>query len=236
MIGGGPALAPSLEDDGRLLVVRFAQPQRTLSSALVGGGFHRTHAVAWRFVRNAELPPEIDPAALLGRALTAAGLDDAVGMLTARDLACFDHVTEASGGACAHAVATVGLGNALAAGDPPGPLAVGTINVLLHLSQPLEAVAFVEALALAAEARTAAVLEARVLSRRSCRWATGTGTDCLVVAAPLAAAGVEPARYVGKHTLLGSLAGAAVYAAVSRGARRWISEQAAAGREQPRAQ
>ena len=217
---------PTLENEGRLLVVRFDRPQRTLSSAIVGGGFGRARAVAWRFVRNAELPHDVDPAALLDRALSQAGLEEAVGMLTARDLTRFECVTEEANGLFARAVATVGLGNAVAAGDPPGPLAIGTINVLLQLSSPLTDGAFVEALALAAEARTAAVMEARVLSRRSCRWATGTGTDCLVVAAPLAA-DETATPYVGKHTQLGSLAGAAVYAAVSAGVRQWIAEQQA---------
>jgi adenosylcobinamide amidohydrolase len=217
---------PLLEDEGRLLVVRFDRPQRTLSSAIVGGGFSRANAVAWRYVRNAELPHDVDPTVLLERALATAGLGDAVGMLTARELARFECVTEESGGFAARAVATVGLSNAVAAGDPPGPLAIGTINVLLQLSQPLTDGAFVEALALAAEARTAAVMEARVLSRRSCRWATGTGTDCLVVAAPVA---VDEAAvtFVGKHTVPGSLAGAAVYEAVRRGVHQWIAEQQA---------
>ncbi|HEX4457985.1 MAG TPA: adenosylcobinamide amidohydrolase [Polyangia bacterium] len=217
---------PLLEDEGRLLVVRFDRPQRTLSSAIVGGGFGRANAVAWRYVRNADLPHDVDPTALLERALASAGLGDAVGMLTARDLTRFECVTEESGGFAARAVATVGLSNAVAAGDPPGPLAIGTINVLLQLSQPLTDGAFVEALALAAEARTAAVMEARVLSRRSCRWATGTGTDCLVVAAPVAVDEAAVA-YVGKHTIAGSLAGAAVYEAVRRGVHQWIAEQQA---------
>ena len=216
---------PTLEDDGRLLVVRFAAPQRTLSSAIVGGGFGRARAVAWRFVRNADLPPDAEPAQLLGGWLADAGLDEAVGLLTARDLRPFEHVIEEEGGLAARAVATVGLSNAVAAGDSPGPLVVGTINVLLQLTVPLTDAAFVEALALAAEARTAAVLAARVPSRRSSRWATGTGTDCLVVAAPLPDAAVAPEPYCGKHTLLGALAGAAVQTAVARGAERWIAEQ-----------
>ena len=132
----------------------------------------------------------------------------------------------------ARAVATVGLGNALAAGDPPGPLgpggALGTINVLVQLSHALDEAALAEALALATEARTAAVLDGRVPSRRAAdgALATGTGTDCIVVAAPEAG---EPLRWVGKHTLAGSLLGGAVREAVSRGVRRWIAEEVARG-------
>jgi adenosylcobinamide amidohydrolase len=218
---------PTLEDEGRLLVVRFPTVQRTLSWAVTGGGFARTRAVVWRHVPDGELGPDDDPAALLRRALAAAGLDGAVGLLTARALARFDCVTRQAGGEAARAVATVGLGNALAAGDPPGPLRVGTINVLVQLSHPLNDGAFAEALALAAEARTAAVLEARVPSRRSQQWATGTGTDCLVIAAPDSDGTTPPRRYVGKHTQAGSLVGQVVREAVARGVRRWIGEQAA---------
>jgi adenosylcobinamide amidohydrolase len=221
MISGWPTLA----DGNRLLIARLPGPHRTLSWAVCGGGFARASAVVWRYVDDDELAPGVDPARLLERALQDAGLAGAVGLLTARDLTTFDCVTRQAGDCAARAVATVGLGNALAAGDPPAPHAVGTINLLLQLATPLSDGALVELVALAAEARTAAVLEARVPSRRSARLATGTGTDCIVVAAP-DAAGVG-APYAGKHTLLGALAGAAVREAVTRGARRWMAAEVA---------
>jgi adenosylcobinamide amidohydrolase len=225
MIAGWPTLA----DDGRLLVVRLGGPHRALSWAVTGGGFVRTEAVVWRYVGPGELGPADDPERLLADTLAAAGLAGAVGLLTARTLASFDCVTKGADGEAARAVATVGLGNALAAGDSPGPLRPGTINVLVQVSQPLDDGALVEALALAAEARTAAVLAARVPSRRSTRLATGTGTDCLVVAAP-ERPGVAAARYAGKHTRLGALVGAAVEEAVARGCERWLADEAARDR------
>ncbi|MDB4967595.1 MAG: hypothetical protein JWN44_3284 [Myxococcales bacterium] len=217
---------PSLEENARLLVVRFSAVHRTLSWALVGGGLGLARAVVWRHVSDAELGPSVDPAALLLASLERPGLEGAVGLLTARDLATFDCVTRREGALAARAVATVGLGNALAAGDPPGPLRVGTINVLLQLSHGLDEGGLAEAMALAVEARTAAVLEARVPSRRSNAWATGTGTDCVVVAAPEAG---EPLRWVGKHTVAGALAGSCVREAVRRGVRRWIADEVARG-------
>jgi adenosylcobinamide amidohydrolase len=217
---------PTLADDGRLLVVPLGGPHRVLSSAPTGGGFARTEAVVWRYVEVGALGLAVDADALLAGALAAAGLAGAVGMLTARALASFDCVTRGSGDETVRCVATVGLGNALAAGDPPGPLRPGTINVLVQLAHPLEDGAFVEALALAAEARTAAVLAARIPSRRSERLATGTGTDCLVVAAP-ADATVAPRRWIGKHTAAGAFVGDAVHEAVARGVARWLAEDAA---------
>jgi adenosylcobinamide amidohydrolase len=215
-------MKPELEAGGRRLVVRFDEPQRTLSWAVCGGGLGRASAVVWRHVQEHELEPPIDPAALLMCELGDAGLGGAVGLLTARDLSRFELETLSADGMTAHALATVGLGNALAVGDAPGPLRVGTINVLVQVSQPLGDAALAEALALASEAKTAAVLEAAVPSRRSDRLATGTGTDCLVIAAP---EGGVAERWVGKHTLLGALIGGAVRKAVARGAARWLLEQ-----------
>jgi adenosylcobinamide amidohydrolase len=222
MIGGWP----SLLDDGRLLVVKFPSMHRTLSWALCGGGLGLTRAVVWRYVELSELDPSVDAKALLQKSLHDHGLEGAVGLLTARDLATFDCVTRQRDGLGARAIATVGLGNALAAGDPPGPMAVGTINVLVQLSHPLDESGLAEALGLASEARTAAVMEANVPSRRSNTPATGTGTDCIVIAAPEEG---EPVGWCGKHTLAGSLIGGAVREAVARGTRRWIAEQVARG-------
>src|SRR5262249_36698794 len=115
--------------------------------------------------------------------------------------------------------------NALAAGDHPGPVhRVGTVNLLVQLSRPLSDNALVECIALAAEARTAALLQLHVPSRRSFRSATGTGTDCIVVAAPEGPGGE---RYPGKHTALGAALGRAVRDATARGGRRWLEEMSA---------
>jgi adenosylcobinamide amidohydrolase len=98
---------------------------------------------------------------------------------------------------------------------------VGTINLLVRVSAPLTEEALAETLALAAEARTLAVLEAGVRSLRSGLPATGTGTDCVVVAAPPAEPGGEPLAYAGKHTAVGHLVGAVVEEAVRTGIEAW---------------
>ena len=64
-----------------------------------------------------------------------------------------------------------------------------------------------EAIQIATEARVLAVQQAGILSKRSRKPATGTGTDCIVVAAPI---GRPAHRYCGKHTLAGELIGRAV--------------------------
>jgi adenosylcobinamide amidohydrolase len=218
-----PATTPAL--DGRTLRVHLGAPHAVLSSAIVNGGRRRADEVAWLEVRDEELRPPADAVRLARERLAALGAPGAVGLLTSRAVARHVTVERAAGGVAARCVATVGLGNALRVGDPPGLAArVGTINLLCQLSTPLSEEALVEAVAVAAQARTLAVLEAGVASRRSGLPATGTGTDCLVVAAP---EGRDRQPYAGLHTALGHVLGAAVHEAVARGAAEWLAEQAA---------
>jgi adenosylcobinamide amidohydrolase len=119
----------------------------------------------------------------------------------------------------------VGLSNALRVGDDvvDSPR-VGTINLLAYVDEPLSDEGLIEASAMATEAKCAAVLGSGVRSRVSGRPATGTGTDCVVVASPGAAVGGRLEPYAGKHTSIGAAVGAAVEDAVARGIRRWRDE------------
>jgi adenosylcobinamide amidohydrolase len=200
-------------------VIRFPGPHAVISWAVANGGRRTTEVVAWHEVRNAELQPPVDPAALLEERLSAAGLAGAVGLLTSARLDLHSVAERVWEGVGARCVATVGLGNALRAGDPPGPAGrIGTINLVCQLTVPLREEALLEVLSIAAAARTLAILEAGERSNVSGLPATGTGTDCIVVAAPEAPGG---ARYAGMHTAIGHVAGAAVFAAVARGAQEW---------------
>jgi adenosylcobinamide amidohydrolase len=210
----------------RWLIVRFGKSHTLASWAIVGGGLRRSLAVAWHRVLEDELRPPVDARDLLCMRLRDAGIADAVGLLTSRNLESYVDVTRRYGDLEARCLATVGLGNALRAGDLPGPAGrIGTINVLCRLSVPLSAEALLEALALASEARALAVREASIPSTASGEPASGTGTDCIVIAAP-DEHGV-PARYTGKHTVLGHLIGTAVREAIAQGVEDWKREQRA---------
>jgi len=203
----------------RWLAVRFDRPHHALSSAIVGGGRRKVHDVVWHEVRNDELTPSIDPAKLLRKRLAGFGRSSAVGLLTSSNIEGYVVAERRRDGVSAQVVATVGLGNALRVGDPPGVRGrVGTINILCRVSRPLTEEAQLEALSIVAEARTLAVLESSVRSRRSGRPSTGTGTDCIVVVCP---AGPRPAPYAGKHTAVGHVIGAAVLQALRRGLAAW---------------
>jgi adenosylcobinamide amidohydrolase len=206
----------------RILVARFSRRQRFMSWAIVGGGLTGGREVAWCQVTNAELPPEVDPARVLRDRLALAGVSQAVGLLTSADIGRYVQQAASSAGLEARCVATVGLGNRLRAGDSPGPSRpAGTINILCALSRPMTERAMIEATALCAEARAVAVHESGIRSLRSGLAASGTGTDCHVIAAPEEG---EPLTFVGKHTDAGHLMGQVVLAAVTLGARAWLEE------------
>lgn len=212
----------TIDCHGPWMIAHLAHPHRCLSWAPVLPGFAVASQIAWLFLEIDELADVADPAAWLAERMHAAGHTGAIGLMTSRRR--HQHsVAEArhDDGFC-RCVATVGLSNALTAGDPAGTSTntSRTINLLCQLSEPLTDGALVEAVALAAEARTSALLSSGIRSRVSGRPATGTGTDCIVIAA----APGSTAPYCGKHTRTGERLGHAVHQAVSAGIAQWQQE------------
>ncbi|MFC7053971.1 adenosylcobinamide amidohydrolase [Hansschlegelia quercus] len=212
-----------------LLVASFAGPQTMLSWAMRRPGFETAERVVWREVAREDLTLDVDPQALLDASLKEARLDNAVAMMTSRDVRSARTAVATSGDVAAQCLATVGLNNAERAGTLSPPVVRsghGTINLLAAVSAPLAQAALVEALSIATEARTAAVMDLD--------WpvpggvATGTGTDCIVMAAPAGEAG---APFAGLHTDIGRAIGAAVYRAVAEAGRDRIAERAGPLRE-----
>ncbi|KRS12462.1 adenosylcobinamide amidohydrolase [Roseovarius indicus] len=193
---------------------------QVLSWAVHRPGLVRARRILWREVRNADLSEELDVEAWLAGELAARGAGDAVTFLTSRDIRAFTRATATAGATEAQAVATVGLSNAERVGrrvDRTGH-DWGTINVALRLNRSLTEAALLEVMSIAVEARTAAVMDVDMPLGPG--RATGTGTDCVAVAA---FEGRE--RYAGLHTDIGEAAGRAVYTAVLDGARHWMATQ-----------
>ncbi|MCG7622507.1 adenosylcobinamide amidohydrolase [Epibacterium sp. Ofav1-8] len=189
---------------------------QVLSWAVNRPGLVTARRILWREVRNSDLPPGLDVTAWFAGELAQRGGEDAVAFLTSRDLRAYCEATATVEGISAHAVATVGLSNAERAGSRMDYASRnwGTINVALRLSEGLTQAGLIEAMSIAVQARTAAVMEAGLTLPSGT--ATGTGTDCVAVAAPL---GDTP--YAGLHTATGEAIGKAVYQAVHSGALDW---------------
>lgn len=209
----------SLHLDRPWLEMDLGAPHRVLSWSITNPGFVTTSRIIWREVRNADLPQDMDVQGWFRRELAAKGWPDAVALLTSRDLDAFE-VSEATiNDITARCVATTGLSNAERIGtrmDRTGK-DWGTINIAVHLSEPLSDAALIETLSIATQARTAAVMDTGYQLPTGI--ATGTGTDCIAVAAP---AGNTP--YAGLHTPIGEAIGRAVYDAVRTGAQVWMDK------------
>ncbi|OGW78363.1 MAG: hypothetical protein A2Z83_03865 [Omnitrophica bacterium GWA2_52_8] len=213
-----PAAFKILREPDRLMI-RFRTPHRALSWAVAGGGFRITQTVIWYRVHNGKSCIG-DLSGYLEEKMKSEKLQTAVVLLTSADLAAYCDCTSAAGKIAARCITTVGLHNALRVGDPPGkPIrGAGTINLLCRISVPLSNEALIETVSVAAEARTVAVLDSKVMSRSSGLPATGTGTDCIVVASPVPK-GRKVFCYAGKHTPIGHVIGRSVYEGVRQGIR-----------------
>ncbi|WP_293574190.1 adenosylcobinamide amidohydrolase [Phaeobacter sp.] len=200
------------------LTFDLGQEMTVLSWAVNRPGLVRAQQILWREVRNRDLPPELDAATWYEAELHQRGAAQAVGFLTSRDVRQFTEARAEVEGITAHVVATVGLSNAERIGhrlDHSGR-DWGTINIALQLSEGITDAALIEAMSLVVQARTAAVIDAGLMLRSGL--ATGTGTDCVAVAAPT---GTQP--YAGLHTAIGEAIGKATYEAVATACADWMA-------------
>ncbi|MCZ4280997.1 adenosylcobinamide amidohydrolase [Kiloniella laminariae] len=216
------------------LDVVFPAPQRMLSWALVNGGYTLAREVCWLQVSNADLPPDCDPVALLQDKLQERDLGDAVGLMTSRQVRYHHIATEPEGEVQVSAVMTLGLSNALSVkGETTAPLidppAAGTINLLCHVSLPLNDQALLEASSIATQARTAALLEFNWIAPGQKHPTTGTGTDCIVISCPTLSPATTSSSsaesFAGLHTDCGKAIGKAVYNVTREAALTWFRQK-----------
>jgi adenosylcobinamide amidohydrolase len=205
---------------------KFGADHRIFGWPLNMPGFSRANRVIWRQLRNADLPPDLEVQPWLAAELAARGAQDAPCFLTSRRIDAYCHRQVQVGEVQVECVATVGLSNAERVGarvdrsgrdwDRDLGASFGTINVAARVTTGLTDAGLIEALSILVQARTVAVMDAG--HRLPTGLATGTGTDCALIAARADA----PAQdYAGLHTDLGEALGGAVYTAVLQAARDW---------------
>ncbi len=192
------------------LIIQLPELHRVLSWASLGGGAGRARTIVNHQVIMGDRAATEHPRQYLARLMASLGVAPrlAVAMMTGVDIRKTAYAGARRGDLMVGAWCTAGCSNALRIGDRAtvGLARPCTINLALVVSQRLSPAAMVEALAMATEARVAAVYDAGILSTRTNRLATGTGTDCIVIASP---ARGRAHSYCGKHTLLGELIGKA---------------------------
>jgi adenosylcobinamide amidohydrolase len=192
-----------------------------LSWAPFNGGQRRASAIVNHQIAPGDRAASERPHSYLEALMRQFGLAPraAVAMMTGADIRKASYATARRGDLIVGAWCTAGCSNALRIGDPAttGKMPPGTINIALVVNQPLSCCAMAEALAMATEARVAAVHDAGISSTRTRRPATGTGTDCIVIASPVRG---RAHAYCGKHTVIGELIGKAAMRSCARALRR----------------
>lgn len=222
------------------LVVNLGGMRRVLSSAPQGGGFTRA-----RYVLNHQV--ESNPGANAGRSshgspahylrTLASGLGagkGAVGLMTAVPMKQVVTARISSGPVWVECFATVGVTNAVCAGEWPmihdracRASGVGTINLILVTNASLSSSAMVGAVQVVTESKTGVLRNHAVPSWRGTPGATGTGTDAVVIVCRKRGEGPWH-LYSGTHTILGAMIGHVVATCVTRGlakAKRWREQQ-----------
>ncbi len=204
------------------MLLSFTRMQRMVSWSISHPGFRDADQIAWLQVRNSDLTPDVDAADFLRTRLQRMCVPNAIGLMTSGELR-HQHITAVRDGVAATCVMTLGLSNAERVGrrmaPRPAPGRLGTINMVCHLSVALEDAALLEALSVATQARTLAIVDCHHERTPRGGVITGTGTDCIVVCCPL---GVPREPFAGLHTPVGEALGAAVLEATRRAMRYWI--------------
>lgn len=218
-------------------MIDLGKPRRVLSSAARGGGLVRA-----RYVLNHQVPANpgaecssrrkwSDPARYLGRVASSLGADHhVVALMTAVPLEQLVVLREGTAGLWVEGFFTVGVTNAVRAGEPVSPVRnkrvrhfPGTINIILVTNASLSPPAMVGVVQVATESKTAVLLSEGVPSWTGKPGATGTGTDAVVVVVGRRGDG-PTLRYSGTHTKIGELVGRLVSRGVKKGlarSQRW---------------
>jgi adenosylcobinamide hydrolase len=211
------------------LVVNLDGRKRVLSSAPQGGGFT---VASYLLNHQVEANPSVhgrhwrsfpDPIQFLRKLAERLGIQKhTVGLMTAVPMTQVVTARAESDGLWAECFATVGITNAVRAGEwPPqlphrGHFGPGTINLIIITNGCLSSAAMVGAVQVVTEAKTGVLRDHGVASCLGGLAATGTGTDAVVIACPLRGQGLMY-RYSGTHTVMGALMGRVVTDCVVRG-------------------
>lgn len=206
--------------DRDAVVVSADRELTVVSSAVLGGGFARAHAVV-----NVHVPknfPCEDVEARLAEFVARRGVPAPwVGLLTSAWTEKAALATAADHGLTALVVVTVGLSNRVAAGlTPAARWAPSTINTIVVVDADAEPAALVNAVITVTEVKTARLAAAGVRCADGAP-ASGTSTDAVVVAATGRG---RRCRFGGPVSELGAVVARAAHAALDAGIRRWVED------------
>jgi adenosylcobinamide amidohydrolase len=203
------------------LIINLPKTSSILSWAPFNGGLTQSNCI---FNHECDHFEENDLVAIFNSIISQNNLpSDVIGLITGANVSRYEEAFLENGRLWVHAIATVGLNNARSAGDS-ADIALGqqinktgTINLIVSCNALPQVSGLVEALHLATMAKTSAMIEVGVRSKKSKQLATGTGTDCIVIAG----SGEIQENYCGMHTVLGEMIGKAVKEIIKKGIQKW---------------
>ncbi len=203
--------------------IDFDIPHRVVSSAVLNGGFVEADNIVNVKVEGhsdtKQKMLDLPEAALANYCLKQDWQGKIVGMMTAASMDSLRVVRTAEQGVEIIVLVTSGLSNPRRAGDRAeyreishSATHTGTINIICLTTATLTDAAMIEAVSMAAEAKSAALQNLGVLSPVSNDLATGTGTDAIAIASGY---GPQEVRYCGKHVLFGEMLACSVIEGIS---------------------
>ena len=198
--------------------IALSKTHQVLSSAVLNGGLcDATHLLNLRVTKNSACTDSADQTLVqYSDHLNISGT--VVGMMTAASMNSCHVEKETIQGIDIAVLVTSGLSNPRHVGDhaehremTTSETVVGTINTIVLTSATLTQAALVEAMMIATEAKTAALVDANILSPISQKLATGTGTDAIAIVNVHG----STVQFCGKHVLFGEVLGRLVKDAVA---------------------
>jgi adenosylcobinamide hydrolase len=209
------------------LVIDLQGSKRVLSSAPHGGGWRLTRYILNHQVDGNSAVTHEHPSRSLRRLAGRLGVDEGcVGLMTAVPMTQLVTGRLESGGVWVECFATVGVTNAVKAGEPchvPAASStvheVGTINLIVITNACLSSSAMVAASQVITESKTGMLRDHAVPSWTGTPGATGTGTDVVVVACGRQGEG-RWLSYSGTHTEIGAMIGQVVSECMRQGLAR----------------
>ncbi len=205
----------------KTLIINLSESSPIISWAPFNGGLTEANCI---FNHECEHFEENDLGEIFDDIINRYNLPyNAIGLITGANVSRYQEAFLQRGSLWVHAITTVGLNNVRTAGDSADvasdPLVIkpGTINLILSCNALPHVSGLIEAVHLATMAKTSAIIEAGVKSKKSNQPATGTGTDCVVVAG----SGEVNENYCGMHTVLGEMIGKVVKEIISKGIQNW---------------
>ncbi|WP_407377670.1 adenosylcobinamide amidohydrolase [Methanobrevibacter sp.] len=215
------------------ILVNFSSPRNAVSTSKLNGGISKNIKSVFNHhlsQENIDYLTTHDVCEYLKNHCSLLDIDSefSTGLITKAEMKNVSIVFKEFKNLSVVAITTAGVRtNASKAGDPSSYYEengkFGTINTIILINSRLDDDVLLEAFMTATEAKTVALSELKVPSQYSDGYATGTGTDGLIICSNLNSDNVL--TNAGKHSKLGELVGQCVIESVKKAVKKqvWIS-------------